>query len=86
MSMMHELGHVLDSLLSVQISPMFIELQRDIGLRRVDKYVSRYGAKNYDELIAEAFVDYMLSDEPKPISIRIVGIIQYLYQQKFGGR
>lgn len=86
MSMMHELGHVLDSLLSVQISPMFIELQRDIGLRRVDNYVSRYGAKNYDELIAEAFVDYMLSDEPKPISIRIVGIIQHLYQQKFGGR
>ena len=84
---MHELGHALDRLIEMQKSPEFQALRYgELASVDIAKEVSRYAMTNNAELIAEAFFEYKLSEEPRRVAMAIRRMIDDAYNKiPYGG-
>ena len=79
----HELGHALDYALDLRTNPEIFNLWRDHKKTMQDD-LSEYAGTNIQEMIAEAFCEYMLSKEPRPLAQKIGQIIDNEYARRFG--
>lgn len=92
----HELGHSLDNLLGVRNDPRILELYKQNDGDRgglfvfgstsapMKKLLSSYADADVMEMIAEAFCEYRLNKNPRPLAMRIGKIIDEYYAKKFG--
>lgn len=62
----HEFGHALDDLYGIKSDPKFIEYYQALSAGEKAAAVSRYGATNADEFIAEAWAEYTNNPTPRP--------------------
>jgi len=78
----HEYGHALDDLLKVSDLPRVKELYiTKMGSPRVN--LSSYGGRNREEMVAEAFSEYMGSENPREVAKEIGEIINETYKNRF---
>lgn len=89
--MTHEFGHEIDKLLSLKENPKFraiYEREHAKGLDAVSERLSRYGATagklpahRPDEMIAEAWAEYLHSENPRELSREIGELIESEYKK-----
>lgn len=75
----HELGHMLDYLCKISESRELISYVSTLSSHDVEKGLSRYATTSTQELIAEAFSEYMCNDTPRSIARKIGSIIEREY-------
>lgn len=84
-TMMHELGHAMDSFLGLYKTPEMKKLYRDsLKSGRLESELSRYGATDVYEMIAEGFCEYMLSSNPRGLAKTIGEFVELKYAEKIG--
>lgn len=77
LTMYHEFGHLLDDQIKFSQSDEFKSLVSDYSREKYSKEISRYATSyddlndNYAEIIAEAWAEYQLSENPRPKAIAI---------------
>ena len=81
--MVHELGHALDFMTDAHKDPEILEIWNSVDVY-LPKDLSRYGATNPHEMIAEAFMEFMLNKEPRDVARRIGERLTKLYTEKYG--
>lgn len=79
--MTHEIGHEIDKSINFKSDERFLEIfnrERNLGIDLLSKKLSRYGATAggnarslKDEMIAEAWAEYITSESPRPLSKEI---------------
>ena len=74
----HELGHVMDFYTNARKDPEIIKLFQSSNIR---KELSGYATKNIQEFIAEGFLEYRGSSNPRPIAKSIGERLETLYKQ-----
>lgn len=79
----HELGHQLDALLGLSSNPQIIALWRSTN---VAAEVSRYGARDIGEFIAEAWSEAKNNPSPRPVALRIAEIVRARYRRRAAPR
>lgn len=68
----HELGHKLGKLIYGKFSGgQAVAIWRKYGKNAIAQGLGQYGATNADEMLAEAFAEYKLSDNPRPIAVEL---------------
>ncbi len=79
---MHEAGHQIDYAIDFVNSKEFdaIFKKYDKGVDFITENLSEYGAKNKQEFIAEAFAEYITSNNPRPIAVEIGEAMSRLWQ------
>lgn len=86
----HELGHKLDELLGLKRAMEFEAIYDDAvskGFEYVQDNLSRYAWTGDDpkaEFIAEAWAEYLYSDSPREMALKIGKLIESQYAKKFG--
>ena len=76
-TMYHEFGHLLDDKIKFSQSNEFKSLVSDYSKEKYSKEISRYATSyddlndNYSEIIAEAWAEYQLSENPRPKAMAI---------------
>lgn len=68
----HEFGHALDDLYGIKSDPKFREYYQALSAGEKAAAVSRYGATNADEFIAEAWAEYTNNPTPRPAA-KLIG-------------
>jgi len=81
----HEVGHLLDYRLRVSSSEDFRLLRKNYTVDDIVREVSRYAAYNSEELLAEAFSEYMCVKNPRPLSRKIGELIDKAYEKESAG-
>ena len=81
---MHEMGHVLDYLLSIKYQSEITDLWGAMKGEKMKDALSEYANKNISEMIAEGFCEYMLSKNPRPVAQQIGKVIEQTYKNRFG--
>lgn len=81
--MVHELGHALDFMTDAHSDPEILEIWNSPEIH-LPTALSRYGATNPHEMIAEAFMEFMLNKEPRDVARRIGERLTKLYTEKYG--
>ncbi len=91
--MTHEFGHEIDKLLDFKKSPEFDEIflrESKLGPSSIKEKLSNYAATagGYakhlrDEMIAEAWAEYVTAEKPRPLAKEIGEAILKVYKQKF---
>jgi hypothetical protein len=89
----HEMGHEIDALVGIKSNDEFMKIfnrERAEGVSKLTEKLSKYGATAggksahlRDEMIAEAWAEFMTSDNPRPLAKEIGTLIQKLYKEKF---
>lgn len=79
--MTHEIGHEIDKTIGFQTDKRFLaifERERELGVKQLSEKLSKYGATAggnsralKDEMIAEAWAEFMTSPSPRPLSKEI---------------
>lgn len=77
----HELGHLLDDLCSVSASMEFAIYCKNLTYNDIATGLSEYATTSSQELIAEAFAEYMCSPTPRKISVDIYNLITRRYKK-----
>ena len=78
----HEIGHQIDYLLELRKNPEIINLYTQYK-PQMGEYLSRYGAKNVAEFIAESWTEYINNPTPRPLAKQIGDIINAEYAKQF---
>lgn len=81
-AMVHELGHALDYFVGANSHPEMMAVWAKLSKKDITMQLSKYGSYNIEEMIAEAFCEYYCSKTPRPLSQKIVGIVNKLYDEK----
>jgi len=91
--MTHEFGHEIDKLLGLKVNPEFdaiFKREHANGLDAVAERLSRYGATagkipshRRDEMIAEAWAEYLHSKNPRELSRQIGELIEKEYKKYY---
>lgn len=68
----HEFGHALDDVYGIKSDPAFVDYYQALSAGEKAAAVSRYGATNADEFIAEAWAEYTNNPTPRPAA-KLVG-------------
>lgn len=68
----HEFGHALDDVYKIKSDPRFITYIKDMSAGEKAIAVSKYGATNSDEFIAEAWAEYLNNPTPRPAA-KLIG-------------
>lgn len=74
----HELGHTIDYVLKVGEDKEIIDLYKN---NSPEETVSRYAREDIKEFIAEAFAEYMHSEEPREMAMKVGKIIDRKYKE-----
>mgnify|MGYP003343739016 CR=1 FL=1 len=79
---MHEAGHQIDFTIDFVKSKEFetIFKKYNKGVDYVTENLSEYATKNRREFIAEAFAEYLTSNNPRPIAVEIGEAMARLWQ------
>ena len=80
----HELGHAMDAMLDLRVHSEIRDLWRT-HKKTIGADLSRYAGANVQEMIAEAFCEYMIRETPRPLAQKIGQIIDKEYASRFGG-
>lgn len=75
----HELGHLIDYLCCLSEKFSLVDYVRTLSAYDVRAGLSQYATTSTQELIAEAFAEYMCNDSPRPIAQRIGQIMDAEY-------
>jgi hypothetical protein len=78
----HELGHAMDNMLCIRFMFEIKNLYEE-NLSTMTEKLSTYAAENVLEFIAEAWAEYKLSPEPRPLAKRVGSIIERRYGERF---
>lgn len=81
----HELGHLLDYLCDVNEDPSFRGYYNGFSKDRIKRDLSDYAATNAYEFFAEAFTEYMCSNNPREIACRVGIYLEDKYKKAKGG-
>ncbi len=76
----HELGHALDSLINLNNNEDFLNYYRTLTRKDIENGLSRYANENKKEFIAEAFAEYIESEEPREIANNVGKLIEKAYK------
>jgi hypothetical protein len=79
----HEIGHQLDTLLSLRKDAEVLELFDQALSVGMKEQVSTYAAKNIAEFIAECWAESLNNPTPRPTASRIAKIVRSRYESKF---
>lgn len=72
----HEVAHQIDFALGLSKNAEMVSLYRSMSYQEIASGLSRYGAENIAEFIAEGWAEYCNSDNPRPIAKQIGEIIK----------
>ena len=72
----HEVAHQIDFALGLSKNAEMVSLYRSMSYQEIASGLSRYGAGNIAEFIAEGWAEYCNSDNPRPIAKQIGEIIK----------
>ncbi|MBQ9369546.1 MAG: hypothetical protein IJU10_00555 [Clostridia bacterium] len=75
----HEIGHLLDYLLSINEDPAFMNYYESFSKDEIRRNVSYYAATNAREFFAEAFAEYMCNPSPRKVARQIGEYIEKKY-------
>lgn len=78
----HELGHAVDNMLAIAEIEEIMKLYED-NSENMEELLSEYAKKNISEFIAEAWSEYILSNNPRELSVKVGDIINKEYKDKF---
>ena len=78
----HEIGHQIDYMLKLSKNPEIVSLYTQYK-PQMGEYLSRYGAKNVAEFIAESWTEYINNPTPRPLAKQIGDIINAEYAKQF---
>lgn len=79
----HEMGHMLDFALGLQIDSDVVSTYKEAIAQGVQKEVSGYAAKNIEEFIAECWTESINNPAPRAFAKRIAAIVRTRYAAKF---
>ncbi len=68
----HEFGHALDDIFQIKSDPRFVSYIQNMSAAEKAAAVSRYGAVNDGEFIAEAWAEYLNNPVPRPAA-KLIG-------------
>lgn len=71
----HEFGHQLDYAFDLRDDPVIVQKYGSMNKDDIGNNLSRYGAKNIAEYIAEAYSEYVNNPEPREIATLVGGIV-----------
>lgn len=71
----HEFGHQLDYAFDLRDDPVIVQKYGSMSKDDIGQNLSRYGAKNIAEYIAEAYSEYVNNPEPREIATLVGGIV-----------
>lgn len=72
----HEMGHQIDYALGLRNNADMVKLWQSLTATEVIDGLSKYGAKNIAEFIAEGYAEYLNNPAPREISRKIAAIIE----------
>ncbi len=72
----HEVAHQIDFALGLSKNAEMVSLYRSMSYQEIASGLSRYGAGNIAEFIAEGWAEYCNSDNPRPIAKQIGEVIK----------
>jgi len=75
----HDAGHMLDNLLNLRNDPEMLALWNEYARDAIAGELSRYGSERIRDFIAEGWAEYRNNPAPRPLSIRIGGLILRRY-------
>ncbi len=78
----HELGHAVDNMLAIDEIEEIKELYKD-NSENMEELLSKYAQKSISEFIAEAWSEYILSNNPRELSVKVGKIIDKEYKNIF---
>lgn len=77
----HELGHLLDNMCGLSENSEFKAYYRTLTNSAIKDGLSEYALTSMDEVIAEAFAEYMCNPTPRPIALKIGQMLDRLYKK-----
>lgn len=77
----HELGHAMEVMLDLKNNKEFYDLYRSYSVFDIMNNVSKYGMSDIHEFMAECFAEYIDSDNPREISMRVGKFIDKEYEK-----
>lgn len=72
----HEIAHQIDYAMSLRDNQAMKALWNSLKKEDIEKGLSRYGASNIAEFIAEGYAEYCNSEKPRDIASKIGEIIE----------
>ena len=72
----HEIAHQIDYAVDLRNNTDMVKLWRSLSKTDIETGLSRYGAKNIAEFIAEGYAEYCNNPNPRAIAQKIGGIIE----------
>ena len=72
----HEIAHQIDYAVGLRTNRDMTALWSSLSKENVEEGLSKYGAKNINEFIAEGYAEYVNSDSPREIATKIGTIIE----------
>lgn len=79
-NLIHEVGHQISDMLNIFTNDQFLSMYRNLSLEDVKSGLSIYAASNKREFVAEAWSEYICSDNPRPIAKSVGDLIMKIYQ------
>ena len=71
----HEMGHIIDFAHNIKGNDPIFNLYSKLGDSGIKEGLSRYGAVNFSEFIAEAWAEYVNNPKPRAIASQVGGIM-----------